>query len=779
MDFKLNKDAHKLIDCATTYASKNDLNVSLSLISGILLKYPDKSISYIFTELHINTKNLSNHILQHVKKHKDTYTTDDLNKLLNCCNDIKKQYNQKLINPGHLLLGVLMLLEPITNLCLSKSGIKFLDIKYFYESYHKILTNNQYKIPTNLEFCIQHIKEIELHDYYTRPAKYEEYFVTLARKNQSNILFTGEKDVGCEEVVIELLSRIHTGYCPPSLESKDAYIIDIKDVLNLGMYPDIDTFKQVLNQIISFIESNHSSIFYFKNITDALAKNIQIDIQNVFLDILFNNNIKYVIILYNGEEENLNLSIFDELEYSFIEHEILSLNKADTLTTVLQQIEYYEQFHKTTYTEEFLEDIVNFSFKFYHEINQPKAAFDLLDDVTSYYYAINTQNFHPDFFIQKKYYDKLQYHKQKLIDSNNYNLAIEVEDAQQNLWRNNVKNNIQLIDFDQVQKLDSDLIKKYISYKFDIPVDSVSGFIPNIEELEKNIRLQYVSQQRAVTDILKHFQRCQLGLHDTNKPIASFLFTGPSGVGKTYLSKLFSQYIFGDDSKLLKLDMSEFMNKENLSKMIGSPPGYIGYKEKCILGDFIIANPFSIILFDEIEKAHPDILNIFLQILDSGVLTDNSNRKLDFTNCIIIFTSNATAEIDSSTSCGFTQSVVTFDDYHKQLKKFFKIEFLNRLDKIIKFDSLQDDELLKLVKINLNNFIAKINKIYKTIINYDDDVIDHIKIYGFDKQYGARFLKRYMIDFIENPILDFLIQNSEEKNITCKLNNNKLQITNH
>jgi ATP-dependent Clp protease ATP-binding subunit ClpA len=329
-------------------------------------------------------------------------------------------------------------------------------------------------------------------------------------------------------------------------------------------------------------------------------------------------------------------------------------------------------------------------------------------------------------------------------------------------------------EFDKI--ISRETVKHILSTKTGIPVNDISGCsLPDLLKVEKSIKDKYVSQFKAIDSILYHFKRVKTGLQDPDRPLGSFLFVGPTGVGKTYLCELISEYFFYNRQNFLKIDMSEYMEQHSVSKLIGSPPGYVGYGDRSLLCDFIKNNPYSLILLDEIEKAHPDVVNIFLQVLDKGELTDSVGRKINLKNCIIVFTSNIGADIFDKNSIGFGSSAISTLDLENSLQKFFKPEFLNRLSEIIRFEHLNQDDIYNLVDIETKKFVAKLEQSNTIDFVLSEDARKYIAEQGYSRKYGARFLKRFFEKHIETEIATLIIKNKvKPKKITCKVTKNKL-----
>ena len=313
-----------------------------------------------------------------------------------------------------------------------------------------------------------------------------------------------------------------------------------------------------------------------------------------------------------------------------------------------------------------------------------------------------------------------------------------------------------------------------------IPVHKIAaGESEQLMNLEKTLHERVVGQEEAVNAVAKAIRRGRVGLKDPKRPTGSFLFLGPTGVGKTELSKALADAMFGSEANLIRVDMTEYMEKHSVSKMIGSPPGYVGYEEGGQLSEKVRRNPYSVILFDEIEKAHPDVFNILLQVLDDGIITDSTGRKIDFKNTVIIMTSNAGAEnIVAPKNLGFNTSTDPDRDYKtmkskvmEEVKRLFKPEFLNRIDETIVFHMLTRSDIAQIVDIMVNSINKRIGEQMNLHIELDDSAKALIVDKGYDEKYGARPLKRALQTLVEDElaeqILEGRIKNGDNVHITC------------
>ena len=355
--------------------------------------------------------------------------------------------------------------------------------------------------------------------------------------------------------------------------------------------------------------------------------------------------------------------------------------------------------------------------------------------------------------------------KQKIevVKSQNYELAADLRDKETKIL-DRLEDEKKKFEFDLLNKkkqVSTDLVYDVVSNMTKIPVSKMdSDESVKLTSLDSNLSSKVIGQSEAVSKISKAIRRNRLGIKDPNKPIGSFIFLGSTGVGKTYLAKQLAKEIFGSEDNLIRVDMSEFQEKHTISRLIGSPPGYVGYDEGGQLTEQVKNKPYSVILFDEIEKANKDVFSTLLQVLDDGHLTDGLGRKINFKNCVIIMTSNLGVKKlqDFGTGVGFKTITSSYieeeqkrDMLKKELKKFFAPEFLNRIDEIIVFNTLKEDEVKQIVKLEIDKLISRLNGLnYK--ISCDDSVLELISKVGFDETYGARPIKRAIQDKIEDFI---------------------------
>ena len=447
--------------------------------------------------------------------------------------------------------------------------------------------------------------------------------------------------------------------------------------------------------------------------------------------------------------------------------------------------ESYEDFHRVEYKEGVIETIVNLSKKYITDKQFPDKAIDILDELGSEK-KINVKI--PDIIEKlRKESENVKIRKLEVVKTQDYEKAAQLRDEERKIlkkldnekskWNQEQKENKKPVYVDDVYNM--------ITNMTGVPINKLdTKETKSLLSLEKTISKNVIGQDEAVSIISKSIRRNRVGVRGVNKPIGSFMFLGSTGVGKTHLAKTLANTLFGDPEKIIRVDMSEFMEKHNVSKLIGSPPGYVGYDEGGQLTEKIKNNPFSVVLFDEVEKAHKDVFNILLQILDEGHLTDSFGRKVNFTNTLIIMTSNVGAKkvSDFGAGVGFTDGTnrdkVKDSIIQKALKQQFSPEFLNRIDDIIVFNKLDKKSLKKIVNIELSKLNDRLKDSgYK--ITFDNTIVNEILEKNSEEDYGARPIKRIIQNLCEDFISDNILTGdiNEESDVVLKINEGKMEIS--
>jgi ATP-dependent Clp protease ATP-binding subunit ClpC len=443
----------------------------------------------------------------------------------------------------------------------------------------------------------------------------------------------------------------------------------------------------------------------------------------------------------------------------------------------------YEEHHNVTYSDEAIKACVSLTARYITDRHLPDKAIDALDEAGSRVHITNITVPENILELEKKMED-IKELKNQVVRSQKYEEAAKLRDTEKQLqtqletakkaWEEETKQNRMPVTEENVAEV--------VSMMSGVPVNRVNqNEGDKLVKMNELIKGKVIGQDVAVAKVVKAIQRNRAGLKDPNKPIGSFIFLGPTGVGKTQLAKILARHLFDNDDALIRIDMSEYMEKFATTRLIGAPPGYVGYEEGGQLTEKVRRRPYSVILLDEIEKAHPDVFNMLLQVLDDGLLTDSLGRKIDFKNTIIIMTSNIGARQlkDFGTGVGFgTQARIDAHDevskgvIESALKKAFAPEFLNRIDDVVMFNSLQKEDIHKIIDIELAHLFSRVNGLGYTI-KITDAAKDYIVEKGYDANYGARPLKRAIQKYLEDPMAEEIIKSNLSEGDEIEIDYNK------
>jgi ATP-dependent Clp protease ATP-binding subunit ClpC len=520
--------------------------------------------------------------------------------------------------------------------------------------------------------------------------------------------------------------------------------------------------------IIIFIDEIHT-------IVGAGNSSGSLDASNIFKPALSRGEIQ-CIGATTLDEYRKNFEKDGALERRFQKIIVDPSTKEETFEILKQSKSKYEEHHKVHYTDEALWLCVELADRYITDREFPDKAFDILDEVGSRMQIDIKLPEHIEDLKQEA--ADIKKEKVEVIKKQKYELAAELRDREKSVLQKLEDEKKKFEDELKSSKrgIPEELIYEVVSNMTKIPVSKINVDEKNsLVNLEDSLNSNVIGQEEAVKKISKSIRRNRVGIKDPNRPIGSFIFLGSTGVGKTFLAKKLAKEIFGSEDSLIRVDMSEYQEKHTISRLIGSPPGYVGHEEGGQLTEQVKNKPYSVILFDEIEKANKDIFSALLQMLDDGHMTDALGRKINFKNCLIIMTSNIGVKKlqDFGTGVGFRsnnnseaiQEEYKRDVLKKELSKFFAPEFLNRIDDVVIFNSLKKEHIDKIVKLEIDKLISRLTSM-KYNVTYDNSVIDLISEVGFDEQYGARPIKRAIQDKIEDLISEriLLSEVEEDKN---------------
>ena len=590
----------------------------------------------------------------------------------------------------------------------------------------------------------------------------------LSRRKKNNPIILGPGGAGKTAVVEGLAMKIFQGECPRNLVDKRLVSLDMTSIVAGTKYRG--QFEERMKVIIEELQSNPNVIIFIDEIHTIVGagnSSGSLDASNIFKPALARGEIQ-CIGATTLDEYRKNFEKDGALERRFQKVVIEGSSKEDTITILNNVKDKYESYHKVTYNDEVIKTCVDLADRYITDREFPDKAFDILDEVGARSQVdVKMPEIIEDLKLQAQ---NIKKEKIEVVKKQNYEEAAQLRDKEKKIL---TQLNFEKKKFEEQmsgnkKEVEIELVYEVVSNMTNIPVTKLSVEDSNsLINLESSLNTLVIGQSEAVSRISKSIRRNRLGIKDPNKPIGSFIFLGSTGVGKTYLAKQLAKEIFGSEESLIRVDMSEYQEKHNISRLIGSPPGFVGYDEGGQLTEQVKNKPYSVVLFDEVEKAHKDIFSVMLQILDDGFVTDANGRKINFKNCLIIMTSNLGVKKlqDFGSGIGFgndnkyIKEEIRRDTLNKELKKFFAPEFLNRIDETIVFNTLNEDDVKKIAIIELDKLKSRIEGI-KYTIDFDSTVVDYVSKAGFDEVYGARPLKRAIQDKIEDFISEEILKNN-------------------
>ncbi len=610
----------------------------------------------------------------------------------------------------------------------------------------------------------------------------------LSRRHKNNPLLIGEPGVGKTAIVEGLAKKIMTGDVPEVLKDKKILSLDLGLLVAGTMYRG--EFEARLKSILDEIKANPNIIIFIDEIHNIIGAGSTtggtMDAANLIKPALARGEIRCIGATTHAEFRKY-IETDAALERRFQTIYVDEASATETKSILLGLKKYYEDFHQVKITDEAIESAIALSVKFIPEKFLPDKAIDIIDEAASRV-KIKQQPL-PWQKLINQYNQELQrieQQKDEAILAEDYDAALDLKDRAVKL-----KNEIKRISAKHKKKASPALVSsknvvEVVSQMTNIPESYLTAQGSSlVKQLNRRLKQKIIGQNEAIDELVNIIKRAQLGMAEHTKPIGSFLFLGPSGVGKTELARLLAREYFGREDALIKIDMSEYAESFNISKLIGAPAGYVGYKEGGKLTQSVRRRPYSVVLFDEIEKGHPEVANLLLQILDEGYLTDAEGRKVDFKNTIVIITSNiASDKFSEQIDLGFATSKqkqkTSFDKIKQQvlaeLEENFKPELINRLDKIIVFNALGETELKKITKLNLAELANRLKQ-NNIELTYSTKIIPYLTKLSYNPLKGAREIKRVIQNNIEQPIVEMLLQNPDKRKFHLDYNGKQIVIT--
>lgn len=678
-----------------------------------------------------------------------------------------------------VLLAILNDDDSFTNLMFMLSG---LDKKIIRDNLIRLQkeeksSNSTSNLGENLKKFAKNLNEMaeagKIDPVIGREDEVERVIQILLRRTKNNPILIGDPGVGKTAIIEGLAQRIVDGKVPFVMKEKTIVSLDLASMIAGTKYRG--DFEDRLKKLFGELEQREDVVLFideFHMVLGAGASEGSMDAANILKPILAKGDIQ-IIGATTIDEYRKHVEKDQALTRRMQPVHVEEPNKDDTIKIIEGLKDKYEDHHKVEITDEAIKAAVDLSQRYIQDRFLPDKAIDVIDEACSKERIKNYKE-NKNQVSKKEILDKLIEEKNMAINEQNFEKAASLRDqineTREKIEKEKEENKTDLkISFDEVAKIVSSWSKVPITK---LTEDEKQKYM----DLDIDLKKEVIGQDKAIDKISHAIKRARVGLKDPKKPIGSFIFVGPTGVGKTYLAKSLAKNLFGDMDNLIRMDMSEYMEKFAVSRLVGSPPGYVGYEEGGQLTEAVRKNPYSVILFDEIEKAHPDIFNLLLQILDDGRLTDGQGRTVDFKNTIIIMTSNVgVSSLNQNPKIGFGTGDVEkeIDDSNKEIinkaiKNAFAPEFLNRLDDIIMFNSLDKDAIKEITKILLDETRERLKNL-GIEINYNKRVVDLLSEGGFSKEYGARPLERHITNKIDNQLAEEILEGKLSKDMKINL----------
>ena len=744
-----------------------------------LLTIDDSLIASLLEKMGINKETFLSQVQELLNKKPkvsggQVYMSNDLNQVLLHGEDEMKAMKDEYVSVEHLFLAMIKHPNKAVKELFRAYGItrdRFLQVLSQIRGGQKVTSDNPEETYDSLEKygydLVKRAREQKLDPVIGRDSEIRNVVRILSRKTKNNPVLIGEPGVGKTAVVEGLAQRIVRGDVPDQLKDKTIFSLDMGSLVAGAKYRG--EFEERIKKVIAEV-MEHPGILLFidelHTIIGAGGAEGALDASNILKPSLSRGEIQ-IIGATTIEEYRKHIEKDAALERRFQPVTVEEPTQEQAVEILKGLRPYYEKHHGVTITDEALEAAVKMSIRYIADRHLPDKAIDLMDEASSRV-QLTGITVPPQLKEVEQNLHALAEKKEEAIREGNFSRARELQEGQKELE-------------ESYEKLKKRQEQRYKNKKMQVTEENIAQIVSNwtkipvqklaqkeskrLASLEKELHKRVIGQEEAVEAVAKAIKRGRVGLKDPSRPIGSFLFLGPTGVGKTELSKALAETVFGSEQAMIRVDMSEYMEKHSVSKLIGSPPGYVGYEEGGQLSEKIRRNPYSVILFDEIEKAHPDVFNILLQVLDDGHITDAQGRKVDFKQTCIIMTSNAGAQsIVEPKRLGFSQGEDKKKDYEdmkrgvmEEVRRIFKPEFLNRVDEILVFHMLDKQEIRQIVNI----LVKKLEKRCKEQLDIELVVRNSVKDYlaenGFDSKYGARPLKRAIQNKLEDRMAEEIL----------------------
>jgi ATP-dependent Clp protease ATP-binding subunit ClpC len=619
----------------------------------------------------------------------------------------------------------------------------------------------------------------ELDPIIGREEEIERVSQVLSRRKKNNPVLIGDPGVGKSAIAEGLALRIVQRKVSRGLLNKRVLTLDLGSVVAGTKYRG--QFEERIKAILEELRGNKNVIIFIDEIhtmVGAGGASGSLDASNMFKPALARGEIQCIGATTINEYRQ-NIEKDGALERRFQKVQVDAPDLETTLLILNNVKQKYEEHHNVTYTDDAIVNCAKLTERYITDRNFPDKALDAMDEAGSRTQLTDVKV--PDVIkTLEKNLETVQEDKKKSVSKQDYEAAAKFRDQERKI---KISLDIEIKDWEKKMKerkkvVDGEKVAEVVSMMSGIPLKKVTQLEnEKLISLEPDLKAKVIGQDHAIEKIAKAIRRNRMGLKDPNKPIGSFIFIGPTGVGKTQLAKELASIMFGDPDALIRVDMSEYMEKFEATKLIGAPPGYIGHEDGGQLTEKVRRKPYSIVLFDEIEKAHPDIFNTMLQILDEGAITDGMGRRINFKNTLIILTSNVGQRNlqDYSGGMGFTtkskqDKAETENEIllKKELQKTFSPEFINRLDDIVYFKALEKDDIIHILDVEINKIMPRLEELgYK--VKVSQDLKEKIAENGFDPKFGARPIKRMLQKYVEDTLAELMVQGKIEEGSTVTL----------
>lgn len=613
-----------------------------------------------------------------------------------------------------------------------------------------------------------------------REAELMSVIQVLGRRTKNNPCLIGEAGVGKTAIAEALAQRIISGDVPDNLKGKKLYTLDISGMVAGSKYRG--EFEERIKRVIKEVTSSRSILLFIDEIHTIIGAGGaegSIDASNILKPLLARGELQ-VIGATTTSEYRKYIEKDSALERRFQPVMVEEPDVAKSIMILKGLRPRYEEHHKVVITDEAIDAAVKLTARYVNDRYLPDKAIDAMDEAASKVHMGLLSSYTKIRECEEKIRE-IKSKKENVLKEGRYEKASRLQkeqDACEKKLAKLKKGSGKTGDENGKLSVDEEDVAQVVSDWTKIPVISLKeDEIKRLKKLENILHKRVIGQDEAVNSVAKAVRRGRIGLKNPNRPIGSFLFLGPTGVGKTELSKALAEAVFGSENDIIRVDMSEYMEKHSVSKMIGSPPGYVGYEEGGQLSERIRRKPYSVLLFDEIEKAHPDVFNMLLQVLEDGHVTDSQGRTVSFKDTIIIMTSNAGAQrIAAPKLLGFSTSEAETEDYKnmkagvlEEVKKIFKPEFINRIDELIVFHSLTKDNIRDIAKLLIGALCAQVKQQFDIELKVNQSVYTHIAENGFDRDYGARPIRRAIQREIEDALADAILTGQVKSHSVIKV----------